>query len=166
MGSRKRNTANRNKEEKANKYFAILRNCPISPRKMRLVADLVRDQEVNKALDILKYTPMNASKYLEKLLLSAISNWQTKNEGVRIEETNLLVSEIRVDQGRTLKRFRPAPQGRAHRIRKRSNHVTVILEGTSKESEGKEGARKKSRKKESVKTESENKETVNNNIEN
>jgi large subunit ribosomal protein L22 len=154
MGSRKRNTANRNKEEKANKYFATLRNCPISPRKMRLVADLVRDEEVNKALDILKYTPMSASKYIEKLLLSAISNWQNKNEGVRIEESHLLVGEIRVDQGRTLKRFRPAPQGRAHRIRKRSNHVTIILESTSKEN-----AVKESTKKESVKTES-----VNNNI--
>jgi large subunit ribosomal protein L22 len=132
MGSRKRNTANRNKEERAKKYFAILRNCPISSRKMRLVADLVRGQEVNKALDILKFTPKYASKDLEKLMLSAISNWQTKNEGVRIEESNLFVSEIRVDQGRTLKRFRPAPQGRAHRIRKRSNHVTVILESKNK----------------------------------
>lgn len=180
MGSRKRNTANRNKEEKANKYIATLRNCPISPRKMRLVANLVREQEVNKALDILKYTPMNASKYLEKLLLSAISNWQNKNEGIRIEETHLSVSEIRVDQGRTLKRFRPAPQGRAHRIRKRSNHVTVILESTSKENaveegvkkEGvkKEGVKKESGKKErgknkSIKKESVSKETVNNNIE-
>lgn len=150
MGSRKRNTANRSKEEKANKYFAILRNCPISPRKMRLVADLVRDEEVNKALDILKYTPMTASKYLEKLLLSAISNWQNKNEGVRIEESLLRVGEIRVDQGRTLKRFRPAPQGRAHRIRKRSNHVTVILESVTKDSAVKK---------------SENIESVNNNIE-
>jgi large subunit ribosomal protein L22 len=132
MGSRKRNTADKNKEERAKKYFAILRNCPISPRKMRLVADLVRGQEVNKALDILKYTPKYASKDLEKLMLSAISNWQNKNEGVRIEESNLIVSEIRVDQGRTLKRFRPAPQGRAHRIRKRSNHVTVILESLNK----------------------------------
>jgi large subunit ribosomal protein L22 len=135
MGSRKRNTANKNKEERAKKYLAILRNCPISPRKMRLVADLVRGQEVNKALDILKYTPQNASKDLEKLMLSAISNWQNKNEGVRIEESNLFVSEIRVDQGRTLKRFRPAPQGRAHRIRKRSNHVTVILESMNKNDE-------------------------------
>jgi len=135
MGSRKRNTANKNKEERAKKYFAILRNCPISPRKMRLVADLVRGQEVNKALDILKYTPQYASKDLEKLMLSAISNWQNKNEGVRIEESHLFVSEIRVDQGRTLKRFRPAPQGRAHRIRKRSNHVTVILESIIKNDE-------------------------------
>jgi large subunit ribosomal protein L22 len=158
MGSRKRNTANRNKEEKASKYIAILRNCPISPRKMRLVADLVREKEVNRALDILKYTPMNASKYMEKLVLSAISNWQNKNEGVRIEDSHLSISEIRVDQGRTLKRFRPAPQGRAHRIRKRSNHVTVILESSMKE-----GAVKEAAKKESVTTESESKETSNNN---
>ena len=132
MGSRKRNTANRNKEEKAAKYMAVLRNCPISPRKMRLVADLVRGQEVNHALDILKYSPQSASKDLEKLLLSAVSNWQNKNEGVRIEESNLFVREIKVDQGRTLKRFSPAPQGRAHRIRKRSNHVTVVLESSNK----------------------------------
>jgi len=135
MGSRKRNTANRNKEEKAGKYLAVLRDCPISPRKMRLVADLVRGQEVNHALDILKYSPQNASKDLEKLLLSAVSNWQNKNEGVRIEESNLFVSEIKVDKGRTLKRFRPAPQGRAHRIRKRSNHVTVILVSSNKNEE-------------------------------
>jgi len=135
MGSRKRNTANRNKEEKAARYMAVLRNCPISPRKMRLVADLVRGQEVNHALDILKYSPQNASKDLEKLLMSAVSNWQNKNEGVRIEESNLFVSEIKVDQGRTLKRFSPAPQGRAHRIRKRSNHVTVVLESSNKNEE-------------------------------
>jgi large subunit ribosomal protein L22 len=131
MGSRKRNTASKIKEERAGKYIAVLRNCPISPRKMRLVADLVRGQEVNHALDILKYSPQNASKDLEKLLMSAISNWQNKNEGVRIEESNLFVSEIKVDQGRTLKRFRPAPQGRAHRIRKRSNHVTVVLKSSN-----------------------------------
>jgi large subunit ribosomal protein L22 len=138
MGSRKRNTANRKKEEKASKYMAMLRNCPISPRKMRLVADLVRGKEVNNALDILKYSPQNASKDLEKLLMSAVSNWQNKNEGVRIEESNLIVSEIKVDQGRTLKRFRPAPQGRAHRIRKRSNHVMVVLESLNKNEEKQE----------------------------
>jgi large subunit ribosomal protein L22 len=128
MGARKRNRANRIKEEKANIYSARLRNYPVSPRKMRLVADLIRGQEVKRALDMLKYSPQHASRDLEKLVLSAISNWQNKNEGVRIEDSNLVISEIRVDQGRTLKRFRPAPQGRAHRIRKRSNHVTVILE--------------------------------------
>ena len=135
MGARKRNRANRIKEERANTYSVMLKNCPISPRKMRLVADLIRGQEVNRALDILKYSPQHASKNLEKLVLSAISNWQNKNEGVRIEESNLFISEIRVNQGRTLKRFRPAPQGRAHRIRKRSNHVTVVLESANPKEE-------------------------------
>ena len=127
MGARKRTRAEKIKEERANKYFAILNNCPSSPRKMRLVADLIRGEEVNNALNILKFSPQHASRNLEKLLLSAISNWQNKNEGVRIEDSQLYVSEIRVDQGRTLKRFRPAPQGRAHRIRKRSNHVSLYL---------------------------------------
>jgi large subunit ribosomal protein L22 len=132
MGARKRTRAERIKEEKANKYFAQLNNCPSSPRKMRLVADLIRGEEVNKALNILKFSPQHASRNLEKLLLSAISNWQNKNEGVRIEDSKLYVSEIRVDQGKTLKRFRPAPQGRAHRIRKRSNHVTLSLASAKK----------------------------------
>lgn len=127
MGARKRNRAEQLKEERKNKGFAVLRNCPTSPRKMRLVADLVRGMEVNKALDVLKYNEKEASKRVEKLLLSAIANWQNKNEGVRIEESNLYVKEIFVDQARTLKRLRPAPQGRAHRIRKRSNHVTIVL---------------------------------------
>jgi large subunit ribosomal protein L22 len=94
---------------------------------MRLVADMIRGVEVNKALDILKYSSKEASKRVEKLLLSAIANWQAKNEGVRIEESQLYVSKIMVDSGRILKRLRPAPQGRAHRIRKRSNHVTIFL---------------------------------------
>jgi len=131
MGARKRNRANRMKEEKANIYFAVLKNCPTSPRKMRLVADMIRGVEVNKALDMLKFSPQHASQNLEKLLLSAISNWQNKNEGVRIEESNLYVSDIRVNQGRTLKRFRPAPQGRAHRIRKKSNHVTLEIKSAN-----------------------------------
>ena len=129
MGVRKRNRANQIKEEKQSKYFAVLKNCPTSPRKMRLVADQVRGEDVNKALDILKFSQKEASHRLEKLILSAISNWQTKNEGVRIEDSSLFVKEIYVDSGRVLKRLRPAPQGRAHRIRKRSNHVTVVLEG-------------------------------------
>ncbi len=128
MGARKRNRAEQLKEERKNKAFAVLRNCPTSPRKMRLVADLVRGMEVNRALDVLKYNEKEASKRLEKLLLSAIANWQNKNEGVRIEESNLYVKEIFVDQARMLKRLRPAPQGRAHRIRKRSNHVTIVLD--------------------------------------
>ncbi len=95
---------------------------------MRLVTDLIRGMEVNHALDVLKFSQKEASRKVEKLLLSAISNWQAKNEGVRIEDSNLYVSEIFVDQGRTLKRLRPAPQGRAHRIRKRSNHVTIVVD--------------------------------------
>ncbi len=128
MGARKRNRAEAIKEAKKSKYYAVLKNCPTSPRKMRLVADLIRGVEVKHALDILKFNPKEASKRLEKLLLSAIANWESKNEGVRMEEAGLFVKEIFVDSARQLKRLRPAPQGRAHRIRKRSNHVTVVLE--------------------------------------
>ncbi len=127
MGSRKRNRAEKLKEERTNKYMAVLKNCPTSPRKMRLVVNMVRGEDVNKALDMLKYSPKEASRKVEKLLLSAIANWQNKNEGVRVEDSNLFIKEIFVDSGRMLKRIRPAPQGRAHRIRKRSNHVTMIL---------------------------------------
>lgn len=127
MGSRKRNSAIQLKEERKNKSFAILRNCPTSPRKMRLVADMVRGVEVNRALDILKFTPNYGARKIEKLLLSAIANWQVKNEGVRVEDSNLYVKDIYVDSARMLKRLRPAPQGRGYRIRKRSNHVTVVL---------------------------------------
>ena len=127
MGSRKKDRAEKLKEEKTNKYIAVLKNCPTSPRKMRLVADMIRGEGVNKALDMLKYSPKEASGKVEKLLLSAIANWQNKNEGVRVEDSNLFIKEIFVDSGRILKRIRPAPQGRAHRIRKRSNHVTMIL---------------------------------------
>ncbi|MFM9076103.1 MAG: 50S ribosomal protein L22, partial [Bacteroidota bacterium] len=97
-------------------------------RKMRLVADLIRGQRVNKALNILKYEAKHPSFRLEKLLLSAISNWQAKNTEVKLEEADLFVSEIFVDGGRILKRLRPAPQGRAHRVRKRSNHVTITVD--------------------------------------
>ncbi len=128
MGSRKHLRAERVKEEKKTKYIAKLNNCPTSPRKMRLVADIIRGKEVDKALAILKYTKKESALRLEKLLLSAISNWQAKNEGVRIEESNLYVKEIFVDSGRMLKRLRPAPQGRAYRIRKRSNHVTIVVD--------------------------------------
>ncbi len=129
MGTRKRNRAKQLKEEKRNKYYASLRNCPTSPRKMRLVTDMIKGVEVNKALDMLKFSPKEATRRVEKLLLSAIANWQAKNEGARIEESNLVVKEAYVDQSRTLKRIRPAPQGRAHRIKKRSNHVTIVLDG-------------------------------------
>ena len=127
MGSKKRLRAEQNSEEKKNKYFAKLNNCPTSPRKMRLVADQIRGVDVNRALDILKFSPKEASGRLEKLLKSAIANWETKNESSRMEDAELFIKEIFVDSGRMLKRLRPAPQGRAHRIRKRSNHVTLIL---------------------------------------
>ena len=128
MGARKRLAAEKRKEEKKQHYFAVLKNCPTSPRKMRLVADMIRGVEVNKALDLLKYSSKEASRGVEKLLLSAIANWQAKNEGVRLEESELYVNKIMVDSGRILKRLRPAPQGRAHRIRKRSNHVTLFVD--------------------------------------
>ncbi len=128
MGARKRNKAEEAKGKKKLQYFASLRNCPTSPRKMRLVTDLVRGMEINKALNILKYSSKEASGRVEKLLLSAISNWQAKNEGTRLEDSDLFISEIFVDSGRVLKRLRPAPQGRAHRIRKRSNHVTLFVD--------------------------------------
>ncbi|MEN8790283.1 MAG: 50S ribosomal protein L22 [Flavobacteriaceae bacterium] len=127
MGVRKRQMAERLKAERADMAFAKLNNCPTSPRKMRLVADQLRGAEVEKALAILRFSPKEASRRLEKLLLSAIANWQAKNEDANIEEADLYIKEIKVDSGRMLKRLRPAPQGRAHRIRKRSNHVTLVL---------------------------------------
>lgn len=132
MGARKRNSANKRKEEKLSTYQATLMNCPTSPRKMRLVTDMIKGMEVNRALDMLKFSSKEASRNVEKLLMSAISNWQTKNEGVRIEESNLFVKEAFVNQGRTLKRLQTAPQGRAYRLRKRSNHVTLILDSAEK----------------------------------
>ncbi len=128
MGVRKKQMAERIKAEKKQVAFAKLNNCPTSPRKMRLVADLVRGVQVEKALAILKFNSKEASRKLEKLLLSAIANWQSKNEDANIEEADLVIKEIRVDGGAMLKRLRPAPQGRAHRIRKRSNHVTLVLD--------------------------------------
>lgn len=127
MGSRKKQMADAIKAEKKQVAFAKLNNCPTSPRKMRLVADLVRGEKVEKALNILRFSQKEASNRLEKLLLSAVANWQAKNEDADVEEAELFVKEIRVDGGSMLKRLRPAPQGRAHRIRKRSNHVTLVL---------------------------------------
>lgn len=132
MGARKRLKAEQRKESRKTECIAKLNNCPTSPRKMRLVADQIRGMEVNKAIDVLKFSPKHASIRLEKLVLSAISNWQVKNEGQRIEDSYLYIKTIFVDSGRVLKRYQPAPQGRAHRIRKRSNHVTVILESKEK----------------------------------
>jgi large subunit ribosomal protein L22 len=135
MGSRKRQRAEQLKEAKKNKFIAKLNNCPTSPRKMRLIADMIRGEEINRALDLLKFSSKVSSKRIEKLLLSAIANWQNKNENAKIDESNLYVKEIFVNQGRTLKRIRPAPQGRAYRIRKRSNHVTIILDSLNKSEE-------------------------------
>jgi large subunit ribosomal protein L22 len=135
MGARKRNTADQRKEAVRNRYQAILRNCPTSPRKMRLVTDLISGMDVNRALDVLKYSSQEASRRMEKLLLSAIANWQSKNEGVRVEESNLYVKLVHVDGGRSLKRLQTAPQGRAYRLRKRSNHVTLVLDSKIKEVE-------------------------------
>ncbi len=128
MGARKRTSADTMKEARKQVAFAKLINCPTSPRKMRLVAGLVRGVEVEKALHILKHSPQAAAIRMHKLLLSAIANWQAKNEGVRIEDANLYVKEVSVDSARMLRRIQTAPQGRAYRIRKRSNHVTLIVD--------------------------------------
>lgn len=128
MGARKRTSAEASKKTSKKVAFAKLNNCPTSPRKMRLAAGLVRGIEVEKAVHILKHSSLEASVRLHKLLLSAIANWQTKNEGVRIEDANLIVKEISVDSGRVLKRIQTAPQGRAYRLRKPSNHVTLIVD--------------------------------------
>ena len=133
MGVRKKNRAEALKEKRKNVAFAKLNNCPTSPRKMRLVADIIRGEDVDKALYILKFNPKEASARLEKLLLSALANWEAKNEGVRMEDSQLFVKEVTVDSGRMLKRIQPAPQGRAHRIRKRSNHVTLVLGSRTEE---------------------------------
>jgi large subunit ribosomal protein L22 len=128
MGQRKRNAADRRKEDLKSTAIARLNDCPTSPRKMRLVADTVRGKEVFQALNILKFSAREASNRLEKLLRSAIANWEAKNNGARPEEASLVVREIKVDGAGMLKRLHPAPQGRAHRIRKRSNHVTIIVD--------------------------------------
>jgi len=128
MGSRKRIKADEMKQAKKKVAFAKLNNCPTSPRKMRLLADLIRGLDADKALAELKLNPKEASGRMEKLLLSALANWEAKNEGKRMDENNLYVSEVKVDSGRMLKRVQPAPQGRAHRIRKRSNHVTLVVD--------------------------------------
>ena len=130
MGARKRIMAEKLKAEKKVTAIAVLKDAPTSPRKMRLVVDIIRGVEVNKALDILKFSKKEASIRLEKLLKSAIANWEAKNadKAGELEKGNVYIKTIMVDEGRTLKRIRPCPQGRAGRIRKRSNHVTVILD--------------------------------------
>ncbi len=128
MGARKRIKADSMKKARKNIAFAKLNNCPTSPRKMRLIADLIRGMDAEKALSELKHNPKEASIRMEKLLLSALANWEAKNDGKNMDESNLYVSEVKVDSGRMLKRIQPAPQGRAHRIRKRSNHVTIVVD--------------------------------------
>lgn len=126
MGNRKRLKAEERKEARKSQYVAELCNVPTSPRKMRLVADLVRGMEVEKALHTLKFTSKEAAGRVEKLLLSAISNWEQKTGGT--DASGLVVKEVHVDGGRMLKRLQTAPQGRAHRVRKRSNHVTLVID--------------------------------------
>ena len=130
MGQRKREMAERLKEIKRQTAIAKANDVPSSPRKMRLVADTVRGVEVNHALDLLKFSKKAPSKVLETLLRSAIANWEAKNQdkAKELDNGNVIVKTIMVDEGRTLKRIRPCPQGRAGRIRKRSNHVTIILD--------------------------------------
>ena len=128
MGARKRIKADEMKQARKKVAFAKLNNCPTSPRKMRLIADLIRGMDADRALAELKLNPKEASGRMEKLLLSALANWEAKNEGKRMDDNNLYISEVKVDSGRMLKRVQPAPQGRAHRIRKRSNHVTLVVD--------------------------------------
>jgi large subunit ribosomal protein L22 len=128
MGARKRKAAEARKEAMKDVALARLRNVPTSPQRMREVADLIRGEDVDKALSILQFTKRHAAKDLYKLVRSAIANWEAKNEGKRAEDSNLYIKSIQVDVARTLRRIRPAPQGRAYRIRKRSNHVTVVLD--------------------------------------
>ena len=127
MGARKKRSAEERKQALKNTYFASLRNVPTSPRKMRLVADLVRGMEVGRALGVLKFSNKEAAARVEKLLRSAIANWEEKN-GRKAEDGELYISRIFVDGAATLKRMRPAPQGRGYRIRKRSNHVTIVVD--------------------------------------
>ncbi len=127
MGVRKKQSADKRKEENKNVAFAHLHNVPTSPRKMRLVADMVRGKEVFRALGILKFSNKEAAARVEKLLRSALANWEAKNDR-KAESGELYISTIYVNCAPMLKRLRPAPQGRGYRIRKRSNHVTVIVD--------------------------------------
>jgi len=140
MGARKRLMAERLKEERKNKAYAILRDLRMSPRKVRLLADLIRGMEVNEALNVLKFSTKHASVPMEKLLVSAIANWQSKNS--EADMSGLYVKEIYVDQSSTLKRIQPAPHGRAHRIRKRSSHITIVVDVKDNNSENKENNKK------------------------
>ena len=127
MGARKHIKAEARKEAKKSLYFAKLNDCPSSPRKMRYVVDMVRGMEVNRALGVLRFSKKAAAQNVEKLLRSAIANWETKNDR-KAEDGELYISQVFVDEGTTMKRMRPAPQGRGYRIRKRSNHVTLFVD--------------------------------------
>lgn len=127
MGARKHIKAEARKEAKKSQYFATLKGCPSSPRKMRYVVDMVRGMEVNRALGVLRFSKKAAAANVEKLLRSAIANWEAKNDR-KAEDGELFISKIFVDEGVTMKRMRPAPQGRGYRIRKRSNHVTIFVD--------------------------------------
>ena len=139
MGSRKQVSADKRKEARKTTYLARLSNCPTSPTKMALVAELIQGKNVYQALNILHFSPKHAAKKMEKLLTSAISNFEQKT-GERAEESNLYVKTVFVDGAATLKRFRPAPQGRAYRVRKRSNHVTLIVDKRVEEATAKTAA--------------------------
>jgi large subunit ribosomal protein L22 len=128
MGARKKLAADKRKEAMKTVAIAHLRNVPTSPRRMRQVADLIRGQKVDKALGILRFSTRHSSRDLEKLLMSAIANWQAKNEGQKADEAGLVVKSVQVNEARGLKRMLPAPQGRAYRMKKRSNHVSLIVD--------------------------------------
>ena len=127
MGARKHIKAEERKQALRSQYFAKLKDCPPSPRKMRYVVDMVRGMEVNRALGVLRFSKKAAAQNVEKLLRSAIANWEIKNDR-KVEGDELYISKIFVDEGVTMKRMRPAPQGRGYRIRKRSNHVTLFVD--------------------------------------
>ncbi|MFN6176447.1 MAG: 50S ribosomal protein L22 [Flavobacteriales bacterium] len=131
MGQRKKLAADARKEAMKTVAIAHLRNVPTSPRRMRQVADLIRGKEVDQALGILRFSTRHSSRDLEKLLISAIANWQAKNEGRKADEAGLVVKSVQVNEARGLKRMLPAPQGRAYRMKKRSNHVSLIVDSTN-----------------------------------
>lgn len=134
MGARKRLAAEKRKEALKTQYFAKLKGVPSSPRKMRYVVDMIRGMEVNRALAVLRFSKKHAAQDVEKLLRSAVANWEAKNDR-KAEDNELVVSRVFVDEGSTLKRMRPAPQGRGYRIRKRSNHVTLFVDSKNDEKE-------------------------------
>lgn len=148
MRRRKTISAEARKEANKSYYVAKLMNNPTSPRKTRLVADMIRGVDVDKALGILRYCPRESAPKMYKLLLSAIANWQAKNEGSRLEDSHLYIKTIMVDEGRTIRRMRTAPQGRGYRIRKRSNHITMVL-GSRLENNAASGAVKEEQDKNS-----------------